>query len=291
MLFGNNALFLRNPVRAIGGLNLSTERANWGAWGATRNFYAGDATVVEGSTIANTAGSPVGYKNPESYSWPIKDGVDQRRIHTSLTASATLAGTMVSGRNLVAILTGSGGITSGPLGFIDIRQLVSALTGSGTIQPSSMGLIVNLVSNLTGSGTISSSDLKLIYQMLSALSGASSLAGSISAIGYLTADLDGDGTLAGTMVNSPGYMFSDITSQGALLTTANVADAVWDALCEAGLTNREALRVILASAAGHLSGAPTGPIAIRNTANTKDRIVADVDGNGNRTGVTLDVSD
>lgn len=59
---------------------------------------------------------------------------------------------------------------------------------------------------------------------------------------------------------------------------------------EPGLTLRGALRVKKAAMAGKSSGAGTGTERFRNTADTKDRITATVDANGNRTAVTLDVS-
>ena len=59
---------------------------------------------------------------------------------------------------------------------------------------------------------------------------------------------------------------------------------------EAGVTQAEALRLVLAALAGKLSGAPSGPIVIRDVNDTKNRITATVDANGNRTAVTVDVS-
>jgi hypothetical protein len=55
---------------------------------------------------------------------------------------------------------------------------------------------------------------------------------------------------------------------------------------------RQALRLILASAAGKLSGAETGStnVLIRDTNDSKDRINATVDEFGNRTAVTLDAT-
>ena len=57
-----------------------------------------------------------------------------------------------------------------------------------------------------------------------------------------------------------------------------------------GYSLDESLRVILAASAGKLSGAETNNIIIRDTQDTKNRIDADVDSYGNRTGVTLNVS-
>jgi hypothetical protein len=79
-----------------------------------------------------------------------------------------------------------------------------------------------------------------------------------------------------------------ITTGGANPT--DVANAVWDLVAgvESTVTPRQALRIVLAALAGKLSGAPGGPIAIRNVGDTKDRITATVDGVGNRTAVTTD---
>ena len=99
-------------------------------------------------------------------------------------------------------------------------------------------------------------------------------------------------------------------------TASQVADAVWDedltahasassagaelaaaaALLdqmdgvESGTTLRQALRLILAANAGKLSGATGTTITIRDINDLKDRIIATVDGSGNRTAVTTDPS-
>jgi hypothetical protein len=57
---------------------------------------------------------------------------------------------------------------------------------------------------------------------------------------------------------------------------------------ESSVTMEQALRLMLAALAGKLSGAPGGPIVIRDVNDTKDRITATVDANGNRTAVTTD---
>lgn len=60
---------------------------------------------------------------------------------------------------------------------------------------------------------------------------------------------------------------------------------------ETGVTLRQAQRVMLAALAGKLSGATSSTITFRNAeADSKDRIVATVDGNGNRTAITLDLT-
>lgn len=62
---------------------------------------------------------------------------------------------------------------------------------------------------------------------------------------------------------------------------------------ETGKTVRESMRLMLSVLAGKISGAvagSAGTITIRNTPDTKSRVVASVDANGNRTSVTLDTT-
>jgi hypothetical protein len=61
---------------------------------------------------------------------------------------------------------------------------------------------------------------------------------------------------------------------------------------EEGLTVRHALRLIAAATAGKISGADTTTITIRNAVvDDKDRIIATVTGDGNRTAITYDLTD
>lgn len=59
---------------------------------------------------------------------------------------------------------------------------------------------------------------------------------------------------------------------------------------ETGRTPRQALRLMLASMCGKLSGAATNTVSIRDTNDTKNRIVGSVDADGNRTAVVLDAT-
>ncbi len=79
----------------------------------------------------------------------------------------------------------------------------------------------------------------------------------------------------------------------ALPTAAENATELLDqaAGVETNRTIRQALRLILASAAAKLSGAATATVVIRDTNDTKNRITATVDQYGNRSAVTYDTSD
>lgn len=112
------------------------------------------------------------------------------------------------------------------------------------------------------------------------------LAASVTALG----DVSYAG-LGVTPAPTVGALVAHVDGSGGVLTETTAEQYVWDLPLEAGITHKEALRVMFAAMAGKLSGAPAGPIAIRDKADTKDRIVATVDGSGNRLTITLDPSD
>jgi hypothetical protein len=60
---------------------------------------------------------------------------------------------------------------------------------------------------------------------------------------------------------------------------------------ETGLTLRQAHRLEVAAAAGKISGAATTEVVVRNAiADTKPRITATVDADGNRSAITADLT-
>jgi hypothetical protein len=76
------------------------------------------------------------------------------------------------------------------------------------------------------------------------------------------------------------------------LSQDDVTGAVLETEIEPGLSLKQALRLIAAATAGQVAGAGGSTITLRSAGSAhKDRIVATVDGNGNRTAITLDVTD
>jgi hypothetical protein len=71
-----------------------------------------------------------------------------------------------------------------------------------------------------------------------------------------------------------------------------IADALLDrtAGVETGYTVRQAMRIMLSAMAAKLSGAATTTVTIRDVGDTKARITATVDSDGNRSAVTLDAT-
>jgi len=88
------------------------------------------------------------------------------------------------------------------------------------------------------------------------------------------------------------YAYNErITISDVPLANEN-ADAILDRAdaIETGVTLRQFARLALATLCGKASGLETTTVTFRNTADTKNRVVATVDANGNRSAVTLDAS-
>lgn len=98
-----------------------------------------------------------------------------------------------------------------------------------------------------------------------------------------------------TVGNNVAAILADTGTDGVVLSTAtmqSIATALLDLSngVETSFTLRQALRLILSSAAGELSGAATSEITIRDINDTKTRITATVDASGNRTAVVVDAT-
>jgi hypothetical protein len=91
--------------------------------------------------------------------------------------------------------------------------------------------------------------------------------------------------VSGELVN-----INDFVGEAASLTNEGIANAVWASVMDAGYTAEETMKIMLAALAGKLSGAAGTTINIRDVNDTKNRITATVDENGNRLTVTLDGS-
>ncbi|TJV42403.1 MAG: hypothetical protein E5Y02_14815 [Mesorhizobium sp.] len=77
---------------------------------------------------------------------------------------------------------------------------------------------------------------------------------------------------------------------GDIPSAATVATAVHDVVVDGALTFRQSTRLQNASLLGKASGMTTATAVFRDVSDTRNRIVASVDADGNRLGVTLDPS-
>lgn len=100
-------------------------------------------------------------------------------------------------------------------------------------------------------------------------------------------------TAGGKVALVDGAITAAVIATGAIDADALAADAIdeiWDEVLEGSLTGRQIVRIMLAALAGKSSGGGSSTIKFRDAGDTKDRISATVDGNRNRTAVTVDGS-
>ena len=211
-------------------------------------------------------------------------------------------------------LTGSGDISDADVWAVKLAQ--AAISGTGELTGTG-SLIVQLAAAVTGSGTISAADLKAFLQLAAALTGSGVAAGTRTGIGALLAAISGACSV-GAALTGTGALDADLVVTGTGLTTANVGEAVWSALAvsnndagtmgeklndagsasnpwteviESGYTAAQILQFLAAVAAGKTVivdlGGGLARVTFRDLGDSKDRIVADLDGS-ERTGVTLD---
>jgi hypothetical protein len=104
-------------------------------------------------------------------------------------------------------------------------------------------------------------------------------------------DVDAFGGTAGTFASGrPETNASHFAGTAYATALAAEVDAVWDEQVDGTVTARQSVRLANATLAGKASGLGSTTAVYRDLADTKDRISATVDADGNRTAVTRDVS-
>lgn len=259
--------------------------------GATRNLTAGTGVTNQ------TAGYPYGYRDGGAWSMPQKAGAlsSVNESESSVTASGNAAqGLNRSGAVTAAIVAeGNGAAVAAAVG-----ESAGVLTASGVA-----------VAPLNAEG-VATCAIAVAAELTAPadISGASSVAVAASlvtrALGNMESlpisqELTAD-AIATTVWNALAAANNAVGTMGAKLNTASTGGVDYEALAnaildlddgvEANKTLREAMRIVLAAAAGKASGMDGTTATFRDTNDTKNRIVATVDANGNRTAVTLDAS-
>lgn len=99
------------------------------------------------------------------------------------------------------------------------------------------------------------------------------------------------GAMAAAVITAAAHAASSVDA-AALATDAvnEIRDAILAAVIEGAVTLQQSLRLANAANGGKLSGAATTTVLIRDLGDTKDRVDATVDADGNRSAVTLDLS-
>lgn len=220
-----------------------------------------NVTTAEG--WSPLSGIPSGHLARSSWMLPRKPG--GMSSHSEANGVAIWTASIAEGRNVA-------GTFDGAAAFVATGQLV--VSGSGTFG----GVAAwtgNIIAALAASGSFA---------------GSASFSGAALATGHATGSFAGVASFTATRY-ATGSM-SGSFAPAVTLEAAGFSSYLLDQEdVETGLTLRQALRLVTAATAGKISGASGATITIRNAAaDDKDRIVASVDVDGNRTAITYDLS-
>jgi hypothetical protein len=261
-LIGNYTVLNKTPGRffaggSTSGTNQGQARSNSNGT-ASRSVHYGDGN----STANKLWGQPTGGYNEVSWMFPYTPGYISS--YDFSRGVATTTATIIDGRPIAGTATGLATAAA-------TLQLV--VSGQGTS---------NGVATATGN-------------ILAALLGAGSSSGSATATGTMQAKAWATGAANGVATTAL-VRYATGQLQGSIAPAVELDASIFSTYLldeqdvETGLTLRQALRLVTAASAGKISGASGTTVTIRNAlADSKDRVVATVDSNGNRTAITYDL--
>jgi len=233
----------------------SALNVNWDKTSLRRNAFTAEGWSPK-------SGVPSGHLHQSSWMLPQKPG--GMSAHSTARGSATVTGSIASGRNIAG--TSAGSATATATGHLVVSGVGSS-AGSATVT-GNITAALNATGSASGAATTSGA-----VTAKGNIIGASAGVATTSAVRYAT------GKLVGSIAPA-------ITLEASSFSTHLLDE---EDICT-GLTLRQALRLIAAATAGKVSGAGTSTITIRNAvADSKARIIATVDSAGNRTDITYDL--
>lgn len=260
-LIGNHSVLSKSHARFTNGTSTA------GAYAANNrtNWTKPSVLVNRNVNVAPKSSIPEGYNLGEAYLAPHKSGGLASGLR--IVGEASLTATAISARLSSSSMLGEATL-SGSLAVL--TPGAASLSGAATLTAAAQA-VSSIASSLSGAASLSA-NLSAIVPLAAALAGAASVAANLKGKGSLAADID----------IGAGTELSPLSLSQELLDNQEI---------EIGYSLREALRLVLASLAGKVSGAGTATITIRSATDGTNRIVATVDANGNRSAVTHDTSD
>ena len=253
---------------------------------------------TDGNGFKRTSSAPDGYGMKAPFP-PVKAGGIS--AWNDPIAQLSMTGALLQG----GPMEGSGSMEfTAPDGSLSLVISMSGNVAIATLTGDSM--VLRLTVGLDGTGAFQltgTNNLALIVPfegagtVLTMGAGATDLRGLLSMEGEWTpfTELSPEG-LANAVWSSLAAQYNDAGTMGNKLNTASsggvdynaLAAAVWQYIIESGISAEEAMRIYGAVLAGKVSGAGTGTEVFRDINDTKNRVTATVDSNGNRSTITLD---
>lgn len=265
-LIGNHSILNKSFQRTYGGSSTAISYHSHNK----SSMMSSSILRARGQGQFNQASIPgTGYGAGYAFMIPMKSGeLGARRIEGVATVTATALSAMIADLDPIA---GSATVTAfaNAVGLIEISASSAGVASvtAFTIVTSSMSATV------AGAATVEA-NLGAIIPIEASAAGVASSSVNLKGIGRL------EGTIS---IGASGYLSNDDVER--------LAAAVIESEIETSFNLKEALRLVLSATAGKISGAETTTITIRNVPDDKNRIVATVDSNGNRTSLTYDVGD
>jgi hypothetical protein len=202
------------------------------------------------------------------------------------TVTGNVNGSVASVTNPVVASAVAGGYVTAT-GTVNANVVSQANIDFGALQKSSLNAATP-ASVTTVTGNVNGSVASV----------AGNIGGTVQAVvdGYVTVT----GTVSANIIQWRGtqpnvlqtnrvdaYVGENNDKTGYALSATGV-DAIIDEIIEGTLTLRQSLRIIYAVLFGKSTGGGTASVTFRDIGDTKARVTATVDANGNRTGITTD---
>lgn len=225
-------------------------------------------------------------------------------IQTAARQIDDLAYPTTSGRSIDVTTTGEVGIDWGNI-------------GSPTTSVNLSGTTAGLIDSAITAAKIASDAITAAKIADGAIDAATFAAGAINAAAIATDAIDADALAADAaseiqsglataiaLTTLTGYVDTEVAAikaktdnlpaspaaTGDIPSASSIASAVLSAIMEGSTTVVQGLRIMLSVLAGKSTGGGTTGVAFRDLADSKNRVSATVDADGNRTATTLDGS-
>jgi hypothetical protein len=258
----------------------------------TVNFIAATFRIV---AAENTAGTPavdaVRWNNLATVALPLIPTTAGRTLDVSATGEAGVDWANIGSPTTTVALTGT---TIAATQKVDVDTIkTNPVVNGGTITfptNATVATTTGAVGSVTGA----------VGSVTGAVGSVTGAVGSVTgAVGSVTGSVGGNvtgsvGSVATGGITAGSFAAGAIDSASLASSGKNaIADSLLDRAdaIEVGLTPRNQMKLVGAACAGKASGLATTTAVYRNAvADSKDRISATVDANGNRTAVTVDLT-